>query len=106
MTNQVSYDSETNMIHAEIDFEAASPDKGPPLDECRFAVLQIVPTHVEPSKTRAHYVIYDRLLNRIVDGVYWTTLEDVLEIARHFNEHPDRGGERAPNGDALGLRYP
>ncbi len=81
-----------------------SEAQSPSLSACRYAVL---PLADQPNTTpeRPPTVIYDRLLNRIVDGVYYMPLDEVLEIARayHVSGWQD---VRAPNGDALGLLYP
>ena len=71
----------------------------PSIQECRFAVL---PLKEQRSES---YVVYDRLLNRIVNGVFFGDLEGVLEVAQLYNEglgNPDM----SPNGLALGLIYP
>ena len=70
----------------------------PRIRDCRFAALQL---------GNKGYVVYDRLLSRVVDGVYWgaDALENALGVAQLYN---DGGGnpDMAPNGDALGLHYP
>ena len=103
------------VIHAEIDVNVTEPEhNAPSILACRFAVL---PLYKAPNDPDMHdwqqpAVIYDRLLNRIVDGAYFTTVEDVLHIAAAFNKHPERAYPddprmmRSPNGDALGLAYP
>lgn len=71
----------------------------PSIEECRFAVLQI--------KNKGNgYVTYDRLLNRIVNGVFYDSLEGALASAEHYNEDPDAPQDMSPNGAALGLKYP
>lgn len=97
-------------IHFEVDVVLTAPEKNAPSKRgCRFAVLPLGKL-TEPGRTAS--VIYDRVLNRIVDGVYYGNPVDVLPTAQHFNEHPDRAYPdnpflmRAPNGDALGLLYP
>ena len=70
--------------------------KGPPVSLCRHAVLQVV----------TGYVVYDRFLSRIVDGVYQDA-SDALGAAQWFNESPDSAeASKPPNGDALRLFYP
>lgn len=97
-------------IHVELDIVLTRPEEdAPTIRECRFAVL----TLGKPSETgRAAHVIYDRLWNRIVDGVYYGPPEETLYVAQSFNEHPENAYPdnpfmmRAPNGDTLGLLYP
>jgi|SRR6266568_4239779 len=86
-------------LKAEIDVyithESAS---NPSIKDCRHAVL--------PLKNEGlGYVVYDRLLCRIVNGVYYN-LEMALGAAQSYNEYPDSPQDMSPNGDALGLRYP
>lgn len=95
----------------EVDVVMTTPEKDAPTKhECRFAVLVLGKPQTEPG--RPAHVIYDRVLNRIVDGVYYGPPQDTLHVAQFFNEHPDRAYPdnpfmmRAPNGDALGLLYP
>jgi hypothetical protein len=93
-------------LKAEIDVYITSErTKGeldpPSIAACRHAVLQIANGSSEKA-----YVIYDRLLGRIVNGVYYMPLEEVLESARHYNEDPDAPQDMIPNGLALGLKYP
>lgn len=82
---------------AEIDVHLTREREAPSIKECRFAVLQI---------KSGGYVVYDRLLNRIVNGVFWgKEVESALEVAQLYNEgqgNPDM----SPNGLALGLIYP
>lgn len=98
-------DGYTHKIRAEIDIEITHEDEDDPtFAECRWAVLEIRGT----STFNHHaYVIYDRLLSRIVDGVYYSPLIDVLAIVEDWNREPQYFGDhRAPNGAALGLHYP
>jgi hypothetical protein len=55
---------------------------------------------------RAHvvYAIYDRLLGRVVDGMY-AFLEDALQVARHYTQQDGCPGDRTPNAAALGLLF-
>lgn len=95
----------TSKIRAEIDIEVPHEEEdAPSLGECRWAVLELGRT--APFNGHA-YVIYDRLLSRIVDGVYFTPLAQVLTIVEEWNREPQYFGDhRAPNGAALGLHYP
>lgn len=85
-------------LHVEFDPILAHGDaNGPTLAQCRFAVLPL-----------AHgWVVYDRLLSRIVDGVYYLDTGAAMDVAEWFNSD-GRAAEdsRPPNGDALGLLYP
>lgn len=93
-------------LKAEIDIYMSPEDKeAPPIAECRHAVLEIKNTNAEGDDNTG-YVIYDRLLGRIVNGVYFMPLEMVLECAQHYNEDPYTPQDMAPNGIALGLHYP
>lgn len=81
--------------HERVEGEKAAPS----IAECRHAVLPI-------NNKGKGYVIYDRLLCRIVNGVYYMPLEQVLECAQHYNEDPGAPQDMTPNGLALGLKYP
>jgi hypothetical protein len=77
-----------------IPHENTAGSNTPHIRECRFAVLSLA----------KGYVVYDRLLSRIVDGVY-TDVNNALGVTELYNKgigHKDM----SPNGDALGLRYP
>ena len=90
---------------AEIDVDITHEREAPSIDRCRHAILHI--KNKKQDGTDGHgYVIYDRLLCRIVNGVYYTSLEDVLECAQMYNDDPDSPQDMAPNGWALGLIYP
>jgi hypothetical protein len=65
----------------------------------RFAVLTIVPRRVPRA-----YVVFDRLLSRIVDGVY-ASRQRALACATWYEQH-GCPGDRAPNATALGLIFP
>lgn len=103
-----------HVLRAEIDVNMTDPERNAPsLRACRFAVLPLYKApDAEMMDWQQPAVIYDRLLNRIVDGAYFTTIDDVLHIAEAFNKHWERAYPddprmmRAPNGDALGLVYP
>lgn len=74
----------------------------PRLDTCRFAVLPI-----PRSSGDKNYAIYDRLLSRVVDGMY--ALEgDALHIAAKMNVpgHKRSYTVDPPSEGALGLLYP
>lgn len=85
-------------------------EPSPSLAECRYGVLGI---HDSKTTGEPGYVVYDRLLSRIVDGVYYNQ-DSALDVARLYNEHskPDGScastgtGDRSPNSIALGLIYP
>ncbi|SRR6266567_8855528 len=72
----------------------------PSIADCRYAALQL--------KNRGDgYVVYDRFLCRIVNGVFYGpgALEAALGVAELYNE--GRGNpDMCPNGLALGLVYP
>lgn len=92
-------------LKAEIDVcltnEHSDSERGiqtPSLESCRHAVLQI-------NNSDKGYVVYDRLLCRIVNGVYYT-LDLALASAQDYNDNPESPQDMAPNGLALGLIYP
>lgn len=97
-------------LKAEIDIylthENVADEREPPsIHECRHAVLTIQNTKAN-GEDNTGYVIYDQLLGRIVNGVYYMPLEQVLECAEHYNKDPDAPQDMIPNGLALGLKYP
>lgn len=82
-------------LRVEMDVYLTDEVGGPSISECRYAVLSLASGHV----------IYDRLLNRIVNGIFYTTAEDIIQVARNYN----RGNgtpDMSPNGYALKLTYP
>jgi len=86
-------------MKAEIDVHITREREAPSIKECRYAVLPL------QKQKSCSYVVYDRLLNRIVNGVFFGDLEGVLEVAQLYNDglgNPDM----SPNGLALGLIYP
>lgn len=88
-------------LKAEIDvYITREHGDAPSLKECRHAVLRV------ENKGGKGYVVYDRLLCRIVNGVFYMSLEEVLECAQYYNENPDAPQDMIPNGVALGLIYP
>ena len=91
---------------AEIDVYITRENRGAPsIKDCRYAVL-CVRAKGTADKDTSGYVVYDRLLNRIVNGVFWDTgAESALEVARLYNEGQGRE-DMSPNGEALGLIYP
>ena len=91
--------SREQMIHVERDMVLAEADaKGPSVMKCRYAVLPLA---------NDGWVVYDRLLSRIVDGVYYINPEGALGVARWFNESAEAAQDsQPPNGDAMGLIYP
>jgi len=86
-----------DQIKAIIDVYITRERKAPSIKDCRHAVLQV---------NNGGYVVYDRLLNRIVNGVFWEKgVDSALEVARLYNE--GMGAiDMSPNGLALGLIYP
>src|SRR5579859_5736060 len=93
-------------LKAEIDVYVTPEDKGTPsMKECRHAVLRIK-NFTTSGKDSTGYVIYDRLLCRIVNDVYYMSLEEVLECAQQYNEDPGAPQNMPRNGAALGLIYP
>jgi|GEM_PF-4067770 len=86
---------------AEIDVCLTHESEAPSIEDCRHAVLLI-----NNGAQHQGYVIYDRLLCRIVNGVYYGTLDMALESAQAYNEENDYPQDMAPSGAALGLKYP
>lgn len=85
-------------IDVYITHERVEGEKAPPsIKDCRHAVLPLA---------NGGYVTYDRLLNRIVNGVYYNSVEGALESAELYNEYDGSPQDMAPNGLALGLIYP
>lgn len=78
--------------------ECALPPEETGTPTLRYAVLPL-----ERGK-QARYVIYDRRLSRIVDGVYLVR-SMALDAAASYN-HAGCPGDRAPNAAALGLLWP
>lgn len=89
-----------DQLKAEIDvYLTRETQDAPSIKECRHAVLRI-------NNKGQGYVIYDRLLCRIVNGVFYDSVEAGLESARWYNEYSDAPQDMIPNGKALGLIYP
>src|SRR2546421_11580420 len=93
-----------SQLKAEIDIYITHESEAPSIKECRFAVL-----HIKNKKRNGEdghgYVVYDRLLCRIVNGVFYGDVGSPLEVAQLYNQglgNPDM----SPNGLALGLIYP
>ncbi len=84
---------------AEIDVYLTREREVPSIKKCRYAVLPL------KEQRGGRYVVYDRLLSRIVNGVFFGDLEGVLEVARLYNEGEGRA-DMSPNGLALDLIYP
>ncbi len=80
-------------------------EDAPSIADCRHAVLTIEAKSARGGTVPGH-VVYDRFLCRIVNGVFYTTPEDALRVARLYNEDPDSPQDMAPNGVALNLKYP
>lgn len=90
---------------AEIDAYVTSEREAPSIKECRHAVLCVKTKGTAGTDTNG-YVVYDRLLNRIVNGVFWDKgAESALEVAQLYNAGQGRL-DMSPNGYALGLIYP
>jgi len=89
---------------AEIDVYLTDEREAPSIKECRHAVLCIKTKDTKGEDTDG-YVVYDRLLNRIVNGVFAEDSESALYVAKLYNEGQGRL-DMAPNGYALGLIYP
>lgn len=84
-------------LKAEIDVCITNEQQpAPSIARCRHAVLPL---------STGGYVVYDRLLCRIVNGVYFH-LDDALDSAQHYNEDGGAPQNMTPNGVALGLLYP
>lgn len=91
---------------AEIDLDLAPEDpQAPSIRECRHAVLTIHNKDIHGHDTRG-YVVYDRLLSRIVNGVFYGDLEGALQAAKLYNDDPESPQDMSPTGLALGLVYP
>lgn len=91
---------------AEIDIDLAEEDgDAPSIRRCRHAVLT-VKTKDAYDNDVIGYVVYDRLLSRIVNGVFGDDLVAALGVAKRYNEDPESPQYMAPNGLALGLIYP
>jgi hypothetical protein len=86
-------------LRTEIQTEVPHEGK-PSLAECRYAAMRL---HNKGNG----YVVYDRALSRIVDGVYYgdDALTNALGVAQLYNETGE-GAYNSPNGSALGLIYP
>lgn len=90
-----------NHVKAEIEVYLTREREAPSIEKCRYAVLPIK----RQGKEYECYVVYDRLLNRIVNGVFFGDVESVLEVAQLYNDG-DGNPDMSPNGLALGLIYP
>ena len=92
---------------AEIDICPTDECAGDPsILRCRHAILTIQ-TVDNNGEITPGYVVYDRLLNRIVNGVFYgDSPDEVLQCAQAYNERADSPQDMAPNGIALNLKYP
>lgn len=94
-----------NQFKAIIDVEVTDEhEAAPPLLTCRHAVLTIQSKDVNGNPCTG-YVVYDRWLNRIVNGVY-SHRNDALGSAYVYNTSDRSPQDMNPNGYALGLIYP
>ena len=93
-----------NQLKAEIDVYITHEREAPSIKECRHAVL-CIKTKTQKGKETDGYVVYDRLLNRIVNGVFFEDSESALYVAQLYNQGQGRE-DMSPNGLALGLIYP
>ena len=95
MANTVAFYKVDGQLKAEINVYFTNEREDPPISKCRYAALGI---------KSGGYVVYDRLLNRIVNGVLLYS-SDALHVAQSYND--GKGAEdMSPNGFALGLIYP
>lgn len=78
------------------------PPEQPGTPPLRFAVLPIVPF---AQGSEARYVVVDRAVSRMVDGVYGVR-QMALDAAAHYNAQGGAPSDRAPNAAALGLLFP
>lgn len=91
---------------AEIDIDLAEEDgDSPSIKTCRHAILTINNKDAYGNDAIG-YVVYDRLLSRIVNGVFYDDLNGALRVAGLYNKDPESPQDMAPNGLALGLIYP
>jgi hypothetical protein len=97
-TNNQRFYTANSQLKATIDVCITCEREAPSIKECRFAVLQL-------KNEGEGYVVYDRLLCRIINGVF-SYLGDALHVAQKYNEDPNSPQDMAPNGLALGLIYP
>jgi hypothetical protein len=97
MTSDQHFYKIDEQAKAEIDLCPTNELAGhPSIHDCRHAVL---------SLKNGGYVTYDRLLNRIVNGVFYSR-ESALESAQSYNKDISSPQDMSPNGAALGLVYP
>jgi hypothetical protein len=96
---------EDGRLRATIDVEITQERDAPSIKACRHAVLTIVTRDNKGDEIHAH-VIYDRLLCRIINGVFDEDLVGTLRVAHLYNIDPNSGQDMNPNGLALGLHYP
>ena len=93
-------------VKAEIDvYITREWDGVPSIEQCRHAVLTVRHKGADGQMTDG-YVVYDRLLCRIVNGVFYGSPNDALDAAQLYNEDPGQPQDMAPSGRALGLLYP
>lgn len=69
----------------------------PTIQECRYAVLPLA---------NGGWVTYDRVLSRVVNGVWFINFENALDSARHYNTDPEAPADMNPSGAPLGLIFP
>lgn len=95
----------TGHFKAFIDACLTEEREAPSVYECRFAALPLA---------NEGWVVYDRLLARIVNGTFYggdggdqeDARESALAVAQSYNKNPASSQDMSPNGLALGLHYP
>ena len=88
----------TGHFKAFIDVCVTDERDAPSISACRYAALPLADG----------WVVYDRLLSRIVNGTFYGegAAESALAVAQSYNEDPTSSQDMSPNGLALGLQYP
>lgn len=104
-TEEQRFYSVGERLKAEIDVDITHESSdAPSIRDCRHAVLTIVNKSESREKVEG-YVVYDRLLCRIVNGVYYSR-EMAFGSAQSYNQYGNNPQDMSPNGVALGLLYP
>ena len=103
--DQLAY-VENGRVKAIIDLDITHEDMGAPsMRFCRHAILTIQNKDVDGNDCTG-YVVYDRWLCRIVNGVFYGDRDAAVGVAHSYNIYPDSPQDMSPNGAALGLIYP